>query len=339
LPNLSVWVQGTGDSSVVMMGDTIRYAHANKQVRYRVTLTNLGEIACRTISVKNVLPDRVTLVSFPDGPYTQQNDTLTWSVDRIESRGATRVFTYSCKVDSLLPPWQMALVNRLSATCLQDADISNNIHVDTVWAVGVVPPDPQARVSPAAVEPQDSVTVEVMSPVNVKSWDVWIEYENHERITDYADAVISTTTLTPGQWIRLAPAFNDTRMRTAQNQENVAVIFETTDLWDVVRTDTVWFMLKSSDAFVLDRNLFNPRSDGLLVFRIKISSMRDASLSIYDIAGGYVKRIAEGRFDAGWSQFTWDGRNDRNEAVGSGVYMALLSSGSFKKVLKFIVIR
>jgi uncharacterized repeat protein (TIGR01451 family) len=339
LPDLSVRVRGQGDSTVVIKKDTLRYAHSNKPVTYRVTLANLGELVCRDIRVKNVLPDRVTLTSFPEAAYSQKGDTLFWSVDRIESRGAARVFTYTCKVDSSMPPWETALVSRLSVTCRQDANMANNAHVDTVWAAGLVPPDPQVRVGPATVEPTDSVGVEVMSPVQIRSWDVWIVFQNGEQNTRYADDFIQQTTLVPGQWTRIVPSFNDTRMRTTENEERAAMVFKTVDLWNVTRTDTVFFTIRSSDAFVLDHNLFRPGDGGSLNFRFKISSMRTVSLCLYDIAGGFVKQLADGWFNAGWNQVAWNGRNERNEPVGSGVYLAVLSSGPYKKAQKFMVVR
>jgi VWFA-related protein len=339
LPDLSARVRGQGDSTVVIKKDTLRYAHANKQVTYRVTLTNLGELACTGIQVKNVLPDKASLISFPDAAYSQKGDTLFWSVDRIGSRGAVRAFTYTCKVDSLLPPWETSLINRLSTTCAQDADLFNNAHADTVWAAGLIPPDPQVRVGPATVEPTDSVGVQVMSPVQIRSWDVRIIYENGEQNAAYGDAFIAQHTLTPGQWTFIVPSIDDTRMRTTETEERVAVVLQTVDLWDVTRTDTVYFTIRSSDAFVLDHNLFRPGDGGPLNFRFKISSMRTVSLAVYDIAGGFVKRLADGWFDAGWNQIAWNGSNERNESVGSGVYVAVLSTGPYKKALKFMVVR
>ena len=339
LADLSVRIRGTGDSTSVVRRDTLRYAHAGKLVTYRATLMNQGEIACRNIRIRNVLPDRVSLVSFPGTPFVQLGDTLTWSIDRLESRGASRVFTYTCKVDTFMPPWETALANRITANGDQDSDLKNNTHQDTVWTAGVVPPKPDVRTSPATVEPRDSVSVEVMSPVLVKTWNLRIVFQNGEQVTNYAQPFIQATPLLPGTWIRIVPAFADTRMRTTEIQERVAIVLQTTDYWDVVRTDTAYVTIRSNDEIFLDRNVFNPRNDGSLGIRFKISSLRSVNITVYDIAGGYIQTVADGMFDAGWNQVGWNGLNDRNQTAGSGVYLAVISSAGFKKALKFILVR
>jgi hypothetical protein len=43
-------------------------------------------------------------------------------------------------------------------------------------------------------------------------------------------------------------------------------------------------------------------------------------LRIYDLSGRLVRRIEDGKIKQGWNLLEWDGRNEKGETVGSGVY-------------------
>ena len=43
-------------------------------------------------------------------------------------------------------------------------------------------------------------------------------------------------------------------------------------------------------------------------------------VAIYDVAGRLVRRLSSGLLPPGEHALAWDGRNDRGQAVGAGVY-------------------
>jgi len=341
--DISVTKQGIGDSLVVFQGDSTWYVFAGDTVEYTVSLINRGELVCRDITVQDVLPEEATLVHFSGSSFWQVGDTLSWTVDRLDARGGRGDFTYTCRVDTFMPPWDVPLVNRVTVVCADDTTLENNTAQDTVWVAGITPPDPQIRVSPTAIataiEPGDSVAVEVMTPVIVRSWDLVIFFEEGSRIDTYGDPFIQSTALVPQLWTLVEPSFWDTRMRTVEEEERVGVVFYTTDLWDVVRSDTAFFMIQSSNEFWLDENVFRPDGVGILGMRFKLNSNRRAEIIVYDISGGYVKKVIDGPSMAGWNFCEWDGADENGLPVGSGVYVAILSSGDFKQVRKFIIVR
>ena len=51
------------------------------------------------------------------------------------------------------------------------------------------------------------------------------------------------------------------------------------------------------------------------------------ALEIFSVDGRRVRSLVQGARDAGEYRMTWDGRNDRGELVGAGVYYARLSTG------------
>ena len=63
------------------------------------------------------------------------------------------------------------------------------------------------------------------------------------------------------------------------------------------------------------------------------------SLLVYDVAGRLVKRLAEGRLEAGAHRFGWDGSDDRGRAVPSGRYAVRLESAGKAEVRPLILVR
>jgi len=336
---LSVRKTATGDSLAVAGRDTLRYIHAGGLIRYTTRVRNSGEQACTAILFEDVLPGFITLEDPPSAGHSLSGDTLRWTSGRLESRGGTVSYTYTCRVDTLLPPWSVPLVNVVSAACSGDENSLRTTDSDTVWTVGLMPPDPEIRVAPALIQPTDTVRVEVWTPVHAVGWDLVLFFEDGSRITDYADDFIRRTTLTPGNWTAVHPAFGDTRMRTGNEQERVGVIFQTEDIWGVVRADTAWFVIQSSDEFYLEENLFRPGAGPPQGFHFKLSSNRWATVTVYDVSGGFVRKVASGPYQAGWNTEIWDGRDESGRQVGSGLYVAVLISGAFREALKFILIR
>jgi VWFA-related protein len=337
--DISVSKHVFADSLTVSGGDTVWYVLPGESVVYQVTLENRGELDAGPFTCRDELPPQVTLTDFSQGSYTLDGDTLSWTVSGLASRGGRIQYSYTCRVDTAMPPWNVALINRLTAICPEDSMPGNNTARDTVWAVGIAPPDPRIRVSPSVVEPADSVEVEVMTPVHVEDWDLIVRFQSGYKNTVYADDFIQATSLVPGEWTRIIPDFSETYMTVSDEEERVAVIFETRDRWAVVRSDTAYFTIRSSDAFFLDENVFRPASVSNLGMRFKLNSNRWAEIRIYDISGAFVASAVEGPYRAGWNYVVWDGRDSGGKPLGSGTYVAILTSGSFQKARKFILVR
>jgi VWFA-related protein len=339
-PDFEVRVEGRGDSLAVAGGDSIWYTHAGGAVQYTVTVTNRGELACPEISMADVMAPELTLTSFTGSAYSQRGDSLFWFIDALGSRGGSRTVSFTCDVDTFLPPWEVILVNRAWGHSDSETLTANNTDADTVIVAALIPPDPSVEVFPPVVEPGDTVAVRVATPVTVAAWDLEVFYETGETVPDYADAFIAAhPDLEKGAWIQIVPSVSDTRMRTAKEEERVGVVFRTVDLWNVTRPDTAFFTIRSSDAFVLGGNVFQPASGDRLELRFKLSSNRRADLSVYDASGAFIRRVASGAFPAGWNAAWWDGTDENGRRAGSGVYVAVANSGGLHKAQKFILVR
>jgi hypothetical protein len=60
---------------------------------------------------------------------------------------------------------------------------------------------------------------------------------------------------------------------------------------------------------------------------------------VLDVAGREVAVVAEGSYQTGWNQVSWDLRDGRHGRLPSGVYFARLQAEREESVRKLIVIR
>lgn len=70
-----------------------------------------------------------------------------------------------------------------------------------------------------------------------------------------------------------------------------------------------------------------------------LSSKQTVALQIYDVSGRLVRTLVDATFSAGAHQLTWDGTNDRGEAVNSGVYFYRLRSEDVKANRRMVLLR
>ena len=89
-------------------------------------------------------------------------------------------------------------------------------------------------------------------------------------------------------------------------------------------------------AFELLPNRPNPFNGATIIPLLAPLTTRDASLTIYNLAGQSVRTLFHGRALTGYSEVRWDGRNDAGNEVSTGVYVARLETGeriSTRKIL------
>ncbi len=91
-------------------------------------------------------------------------------------------------------------------------------------------------------------------------------------------------------------------------------------------------------AFALQPAHPNPMRSGTTL-RFDLPEPGYAALQIVDVAGRRVRTLSAGHHPAGRYTLSWDGRDDRNAPVVSGVYFARLEAPSSKAVQRLLVIR
>jgi hypothetical protein len=99
-----------------------------------------------------------------------------------------------------------------------------------------------------------------------------------------------------------------------------------------------WELDGAPSAHVLEGaspNPFNPVTK--LVYGMP--SQGQVGLRVYNVAGKLVRVLEDGVKDAGYHVAVWDGRDDRGEAVASGVYFARMEAEGFEGSAKMVLLK
>lgn len=105
----------------------------------------------------------------------------------------------------------------------------------------------------------------------------------------------------------------------------------------LIATDAPAPVVDTTRILAPSPNPFNPRTS----ITVDVPSGEDlVSLVIYDSRGRTVRRLLDDvRVEAGRTAFTWDGADDRGEALPSGVYHFRLNSRTGSTVQKGVLVR
>jgi poly-gamma-glutamate capsule biosynthesis protein CapA/YwtB (metallophosphatase superfamily) len=90
--------------------------------------------------------------------------------------------------------------------------------------------------------------------------------------------------------------------------------------------------------FALGQNFPNPFNPSTS-FRYAVPVRGEVFLGVYAVTGQLVRTLHSGELPAGFHQAVWDGCNDAGMQVGSGVYFARMTSGTFRQARKLLLLR
>ncbi len=88
----------------------------------------------------------------------------------------------------------------------------------------------------------------------------------------------------------------------------------------------------------LDQNYPNPFNPTTTInFSLKENSK--VSLNIYNIKGQKVKTLVRDQLSAGQHSVVWDGRDENNKSVSSGIYFYKLKTDKFEKTKRMVLLK
>ena len=93
-----------------------------------------------------------------------------------------------------------------------------------------------------------------------------------------------------------------------------------------------------SKNFILNNaypNPFNPVTN----IRYGLPKESEVNITIFDITGRKIKTLINSRQEAGWHDIKWNGANEQNTKVGSGMYLYKIAAENFSEVRKILLIR
>lgn len=82
-------------------------------------------------------------------------------------------------------------------------------------------------------------------------------------------------------------------------------------------------------------NPFNP----VTKFTFSLPKTMDITIKVYDLIGREIRTLVTGKINTGKYTVSWDGTNDFNKQVASGVYFYRFIAGDFTDVKKMVLIR
>jgi hypothetical protein len=98
-------------------------------------------------------------------------------------------------------------------------------------------------------------------------------------------------------------------------------------------------IIPSANDFNLNNypNPFNPET--MISFDLTTEHTENTELSIYNIKGQKVKTLVNKVLPAGKHSVVWDGKDDNNKSVSSGIYFYKIKAGNYQKVKKMVLIK
>jgi len=138
-----------------------------------------------------------------------------------------------------------------------------------------------------------------------------------DTLADIAVVIEEQTSLGP-HWIRLS------RRVEITNNPNTVVQESRTDI--------------QPTAFTLAQNYPNPFNSSTVI-RFTLPEKQDVHLVVYNLTGQQVATLVAGARDAGTYTVRWDGRDDLNRELASGLYLYRLKAGPREKTRKLLLVR
>jgi methionine-rich copper-binding protein CopC len=84
-------------------------------------------------------------------------------------------------------------------------------------------------------------------------------------------------------------------------------------------------------------NPFNPTTT--ITFALPGEDLRQTTLRIYNLLGQQVRTLLETPLAPGFHRVTWNGLDDGNHPVSSGIYFYVLRAGPFVGTRKMVLIK
>ncbi len=139
-------------------------------------------------------------------------------------------------------------------------------------------------------------------------------------------------------------------LRDYENQDSVIIQFRLqTDGWiirdgwyiddiSVIGIPVVNYNKTHKSAFILNSNYPNPFNPSTTI-GYELNNFSRVTLKIYNVLGQEVRTLVNKPQSKGIPSVIWDGKNERGERAGSGVYFYRLQTGDFVKTKKMMLVK
>ena len=89
----------------------------------------------------------------------------------------------------------------------------------------------------------------------------------------------------------------------------------------------------------LYQNYPNPFNPETTIYFSTTEPPENTEISIYNLRGQRVNTLINDKLDEGSHQVVWDGKDENNQPVASGIYLYKLEAGGYSKTKKMILLK
>jgi len=86
-------------------------------------------------------------------------------------------------------------------------------------------------------------------------------------------------------------------------------------------------------------NVINPSKGEKSLIVVELQKQARVKLGLYNTRGSKIKELADEEKEAGTHKYYWDGKDDNENVVGSGLYFVHIQAGNYKKTKKIAVVK
>jgi hypothetical protein len=98
------------------------------------------------------------------------------------------------------------------------------------------------------------------------------------------------------------------------------------------------YPIEIPDVFKVEQNYPNPFNLSTVI-RFSVPIATQVSVTVYDMTGRKIIRLINDDMEAGYYTVTWDGKNSKGVAVGSGTYLYVVTAGGYREVKKMVLLK
>jgi hypothetical protein len=219
--------------------------------------------------------------------------------------------------------------------------------LDRIWPL----PDDEMTVYVSGTQPYDGApggwrsSMAQMDSSEAPYGDIIALHDNHCFIPTISALALDTQDLfydIAGDPDLLVHTPFDTVYYPVENQEHILITPESA-VWFVDEIErghlaSVAGPVTSGGGLLLAPNRPNPFANTTCI-RFHVPGGRPVKLEVFSIRGRLVASLLEGMVRAGWSEVTWDGRDEYGNKVAPGLYVCRIGSGDATCARNLVLIR
>jgi hypothetical protein len=104
------------------------------------------------------------------------------------------------------------------------------------------------------------------------------------------------------------------------------------------KTPMVHYPVEIPDVFKVEQNYPNPFNRSTTI-RFSVPLATHADVKVYDITGREIVQLMIDGIDAGYYMALWNGKNSKGVAVGNGIYLYVVTAGSYSDAKKMVFLK